>query len=208
MRALVTDARFQVVRNLLPSPRGGSYMTIGSRGPGGAATLTRIVADGPDGGAFARMAITTAPTGTSPTPYFTLGQTGSAAALAALTPGRTYTRTTWARSSIPGKWNLYLLLHRDIGGSGWYCIAINGVAASSAWAKYSASAVIPAGYYWARTVVELIPSRVPVVGDTIDAAAIVTGGPTAYKLADGDSPGWRWEGAAGASTSVGWARPA
>ena len=37
---------------------------------------------------------------------------------------------------------------------------------------------------------------------------MLTAGPQLYAYADGDSPGWRWEGAPGASTSVGYPRPA
>lgn len=56
--------------------------------------------------------------------------------------------------------------------------------------------------------INLQTNDTPIVGTTIDGTGLVvtTSVPQFTAFADGNSPGWRWLGTAGASQSVGWPR--
>ena len=90
--------------------------------------------------------------------------------------------------------SLKLTLEKDIPADTWTVLSLNFTPSNSGYCCARVES-IPIGGSWA-------------VGDTIDGTTMMIGSslvPVAY--ADGDSPGWEWDGAAGLSSSHGWPRP-
>jgi hypothetical protein len=226
MRSAVLDLASQPVRNLVPNPR-CTVNATGWNGAGsnGTRTNTRVASGGPSDDAFFRIAWTAGATiSTASTPDF--AQIGSPSwggqtlgAVTPVTPGRPYFLSIMVRPSRP--MTLCIQAQGIIGNGPGPIASTNGNASDTSgrgpatlcpanvWTLLSVWAVPGATTAAIRMDVDMLNDGTGTYttnpGDTLDLArAMLVEGVTSAVYADGDTPGWRWTGAAGASVSVGY----
>lgn len=118
-----------------------------------------------------------------------------------ITAGQTYTFSCWTRNNTSNRTMTARITWYDASSS---TISVQpGTAASgSVWARTWVDATAPANAVTARFT--LTPSSAFGGGNTLDVdSCMLTTGSTLHTYADGDSPGWSWNGTPHASTSTG-----
>ncbi len=193
------------ITNLIPNP---SFTTAFSpwavnNGGGGTTTSGRVVNGGVDGGAFYRIAWTSAQT--SGSAYVTMGDAGTnAAARLPLTPGSSYVMTAYVRASWPEKVRLSTTPY-DSGGAALATTNSTYITLTpNIWTRLSLSFTSPSNEV--SQVVRMNQYTTPYAanGDTFDFDEVMlTAGTANYIYADGNTPGWTWSGVADNSTSSG-----
>jgi len=117
-------------------------------------------------------------------------------------PGNTFTVSYWAKGNGTTALSSTSFV-QEVGASNRnYGSIINaGSVFPATWTRYSVTFTAPAD---ASPTFRIILRTGATAGDSMDYDSImVTNGATAYTYADGDSPGWVWNGTANNSTSSG-----
>lgn len=196
MRSAFVDLASQPVQNLALNPSAENDITYWGRNQSQQVVMTDGGAPG-CGQAYCRQ--TTTLTGD------TTIQAGGFVNSIPLQPGQIYTFSAWVRSNVAMPLRISLEIY-DISHtrlSNFRAPVVTLV--PNVWTRlsYTTSAVdatavtgtctcYSSGYAWGS-------------GDYLDVDGVmVTPGTALYPYADGDTPGWKWTGAAGASTSVGY----
>lgn len=220
------DVNAQPLRNIVRDPKLLLPFNTGpvrdSRwfGPSGSAgTYAKITGatDGPPGGLtdYFRKTWTAIITGNvADTGFDGTIAGGSSPTRIPVRPGDTVSYGYWIRTSASGK----------LFGVSFYALAADGLTATgarlasqpvvilpNAWTFVVGTVTIPANrtdVYYVRPAFDpsFAGGSTPwVVGDSLDITGIVgSPGPWSDGYCDGDTPGWRWTGTAGASESVGY----
>lgn len=129
---------------------------------------------------------------------------GAGVALVPAVPGRRYSAVCWMRTSGSSSMTLGPVFTdaagTQVAGATW---TYNDTVPSTTWVLRNATAIAPPGAVWLQ-----VWGRFP--GVAIDGTAdmkvlhiVENALPPPFPLS-GDTPGWRWRGAAGASESVGY----
>lgn len=188
MRAAAVDGRFVVTRNLVTNPKLRSDTT--------GWLPVRSTASHPDG-TYTRLTCIEAFTGGA----VRLDQ----AQRSNVTPGQLVTALAWGRSTkvIATSLQFFNAVTSLIGQ---VSSPINGDASGN-WQAFRITAVVPPTAVTARLL--LLNVSTFAIGDVMDwRDVMIHPGPIPYAYADGDTPGWVWDGTPGASTSRGYPRPA
>lgn len=184
---------------------------FGSGGTGTTAQVTNA-ADGPDGiTTYLRKTWATIGTNLADVAFTHTNNSGRPPVAA----GETYTISSYFRASKG--WTVTSICRVSVQ---WYDSAGVQVGATAAganlpaviagtWHKVSITATAPAGAATIRVIQDVhVQSGTWAAGDTIDGTGLViTKDPPSWRYGDGDSPGWRWLGAAKTSESAGPAIP-
>lgn len=215
MRSLLLDRRARPVRNLAPVPRpvsGQSTIWVPRWfGSGGNGTSALSTVNAVNGRAFIRKTWTVAPVSPEDTAVTVRNLP--------VVPGKRYTMTVRVRSSIAQRMRGFADASISVRGAASLGGTYQAVASTSTsgsvnllpgiWATLKTTFVVPEGVY----VLEAFPYVNAVaggatnwaVGDTFDMGdMMLVEGVYDGVYCDGDTPGWRWTGAAGVSESVGW----
>jgi len=117
-------------------------------------------------------------------------------------PGNVFTVSYWAKGNGTTALSSTSFVQEVGGSSRNYGSIINaGTVIPSTWTRYTVTFTAPAD---ASSTFRLILRTGATANDLVDYDALmVTSGPTVYTYADGDSPGWVWNGTANNSTSSG-----
>lgn len=178
----------------------GNSRWFGS-GTTGVYSLVTGAGDGPVAGltTYARKTWTTASTSNGDTGF----ENGI---MVGVTPGNTYTMSSYLRSSAAGKTNGNLQIDW-LDGTGVLISTIrsaNVSPAAGAWTRLNVTGVAPAGAARAQIRSDIDAGTVWQPGDKLEGTALmITNGATLYNYADGTTTGWVWNGTAFGSTSTG-----
>lgn len=120
-------------------------------------------------------------------------------------PGETVYASVFVRAELAGRQGQVRLSFRDISGTpiGTFSGPLTAIPVG-AYGLLSFSSVVPAGADSAIALIDTSPvTGLATIGERIwmDDGMLVNGGPTDY--ANGNYPGWRWDGVANRSESVG-----
>lgn len=203
MRSAVLDQASQPIRNLVKSPRANSSAwAVTGYGTGGAGTFTVTTGAARDGvGSAGVQTWTTAATAGGAS----MVTSKNSASWVPVVAGRTYSWGIWVKQSQA------LSLATRITWSD----AANALVSSSSivgttpavdsWTRVTSSGVAPAGAVWAQVEARVVNISGMINGYTLTAdEAMMVEGTTLPDYADGDSPGWKWTGAANITESVGY----
>lgn len=181
-----------------------------SAGPAVNRTTTWVATGGPNGGAFMR---TIWNTDTVVTAYGDLIFYGNPAwgvagqinqGMFIPYPGRTYTFSVYVRSSVAVQLRIqaqWLTLNGSAGTSVGQTITLT----PNVWTRLFVTGTCPDTGVGVRLDVDTTAVLTWPAGATFDVTmAMATEGSMLWPYADGDTPGWRWTGTAGASESVGY----
>lgn len=195
------------ITNLVVNPSAEIDLTgweFAGNGNGLVQQQSRPTSGGQSGGAFARMAITTAPSSMSGlgiwvASYGTLPSTNSTQYMASM----------YVRSSQPLQIGLNAVPYQSNWSyTGGEVYGSTVTLAPDTWTRLSVPITVPAGSQYLRVRARLSGTTAPPANTTIDAdAAMLTSGSTLYTYADGASNNWAWTGAAHNSSSVGMPLP-
>lgn len=186
------------VTNLFPDPSlTGAIAYWNSFGTSGAGTRSTPTDGGAQGPSYARLRVTTAPTGgslgtgTNITQPAVAGQSYSFSG---------YVRTSWVTSSAAS-----ILFVDGVGGN---LPSVNGSSTAipaGTWTRVTVTGVAPAGTAAMRPwVATTSGAALPPANSTFDADGfMLTSGAIIVPYGDGDAPGWAWNGAANNSSSTG-----
>ena len=211
-----------LVTNLILNPVGPMTSGIAYKvtpqwyGTGGAGNNSQVSSalDGPATGvtSYMRKTWTTAPTGTS-AGAISFAHTG---ARIPVTAGQSFAASAWMRASWNAGtpiWNTIRIEFYDAATGGTMLSSVNGTNESFSqgnWSYQRAVATVPAGASYMVPLsmfqTQYDPGGVylPPVGATLDATGfMLTQGATHSAYADGNTPGWVWNGTPNNSTSTG-----
>jgi len=120
----------------------------------------------------------------------------------AVTPGQAYTLSSWIRPSVATNTTM-IIIWRDGAGSSLYETASTSLPhAAGVWQRRSTSAVAPATA--ASVQVEVNAVNNGTIGATLDATGMLfEQSADLHGYADGDTPGWVWNGPSNSATSSG-----
>jgi hypothetical protein len=121
-------------------------------------------------------------------------------------PGETVYASVSIRAELPGRIGLIRFNFRDISGTivGSSVSGPTSAIPVGSYGVFSFATTVPVGTDSAIALIDTsVPTGVATIGERIwmDDAMLVNGGPTDY--ANGDYPGWRWDGVPNRSESVG-----
>jgi len=207
MRSLIQNASSQPVRNLNQNPQGrtnGSSWTNRWFGAGGAGTHTFDLADTKPGPPFttrfARKTWTTAPTVNSDTGF-------QVSSVLPAMPGQKIALGGWLRPSTAKKG--FARIQYRLGTT--IVTTANGTQIdlpAGVWTYVELLSTVPAGVDGFIQMIDVTGATgTPVwaVGDTLDCTGVMCVlGSRAPQFGDGSTPGWKWDSAADASSSVGY----
>lgn len=188
-RAILLDRREQQIRNLITNP-GYEANPSGTYNGANGATYTKTTASkiGTAGSYGIHVSC----------PANGVGDSGVGVGAITLVAGHTYTYSFWIRATTADTYNGYVYGGAVSGSARFYATLSAGQVARVSFTR-TATANGSGAFYLLRSA-----ANANVVTDFDVDNVMVTEGLTLWDYADGDTPGWHWDGAAGASTSVGF----